>query len=135
MIAAGGGAELASIVRVRCTWGIFWELSGFLTGRGVSLKLKGKIYNACIQSVMVYGSETWPMRVEDQQHLEWTERMMARLMCGVSMRNSISSDELRRRLEFDSVSTVVRHGRLRWFGHVERNTEDDWVKNCQECGD
>ena len=29
MIGAGGGAELASIVRVRCAWGKFWELSGF----------------------------------------------------------------------------------------------------------
>ena len=90
MIGAGGGAELASTVRVRCAWGKFWELSGFLMGRGVSLKIKGKIYKAGVQSVMVYGSETWPMRVEDQQRLERTERMMIRLMCGVSMRDRIS---------------------------------------------
>jgi hypothetical protein len=131
MIGAGGGAELASIVRVRCAWGKFWELSGFLMGRGVPLKIKGKIYKACVQSVMVYGSETWPMRVEDQQRLERTERMMTRLMCGVSMKDRISSDELRRRLGFDSVCIVVRRGRLRWFGHVERKAEDDWVKKCR----
>ena len=131
MIGAGGGADLASTARVRCAWGKFWELSGFLIERGPALKLKGKIYKACVQSVMVYGSETWPMRVEDQQRLERTERMMIRLMCGVSMRDRISSEELRRRLGFDSVSIVVRRGRLRWFGHVERKTEDDWVKKCQ----
>ena len=61
-------------------------------GRGVSFKIKGKIYKVCVQSVMVYGSETWPMRVEDQQRLERAERMMIRLMCGVSMRDRISSD-------------------------------------------
>ena len=57
--------------------------------------------------------------------------MMIRLMCGVSMRDRISSDELRRRLGFDSVCIVVRRGRLRWFGHVERKAEDDWVKKCR----
>ena len=25
---------------------------------------------------------------------------------------------------------IVRRGRLRWFGHVERKADDDWVKKC-----
>ena len=38
--------------------------------RGASLKLKGKIYSACVRSSMIYGSETWLMKVEDKQRLE-----------------------------------------------------------------
>ena len=26
---------------------------------------------------------------------------------------------------------MVRHGRLRWFGHVERKNGDDWVSACR----
>ena len=26
---------------------------------------------------------------------------------------------------------MVRHGRLRWFGHVERKNRDDWVSVCR----
>ena len=26
---------------------------------------------------------------------------------------------------------MVRHGRLRGFGHVERKNEDDWVSACR----
>ena len=26
---------------------------------------------------------------------------------------------------------VVRRGRLRWFGHVERKNGDDWVSACR----
>ena len=63
-IGAGGGAE-ASRARVRCGWAKFRELASILTTRGASLKMKGKIYRSCVQSVMVYGSETWAMRVED----------------------------------------------------------------------
>ena len=25
----------------------------------------------------------------------------------------------------------MRHGRLRWFGHVERKEVDDWVSACR----
>jgi len=31
----------------------------------------------------------------------------------------------------EEVLDVVRRGRLRWFGHVERKEEDDWVSACK----
>ena len=54
-----------------------------LTKRGVSLKLKGKIYDACVQRVLVYG--TWAIKAEDLARLRRAERMMVRRMCGVSL--------------------------------------------------
>ena len=58
MVEAGGGAEDASVARVRCAWGKFRELSPILTKRGASHKIKRKLYRASVQSAMVYGSET-----------------------------------------------------------------------------
>ena len=34
-------------------------------------------------------------------------------------------------LGFQSMAKVVRHGRLRWFGHVERKNGDDWMSACR----
>ena len=93
--------------------------------------MKGKVYSACVQCVMTYGSETWPMRVEDMRRLERAEKMMIRWMCGVTLRNGKSSEEIRNRLGIVSVSDLVRQGRLRWFGHVERKDTDDWVSACR----
>ena len=59
MLSAGGGAEEAAKTRVRSAWGKFNELAPILTKRGASMKLKGRIYDACVQRVLVYGSETW----------------------------------------------------------------------------
>ena len=73
-----GGAEEASRARVRRAWAKFRELSPILTARGASLIVKGKFYRACVQSVLVYGSETWAMKVDDMQRLERTERLMVR---------------------------------------------------------
>jgi hypothetical protein len=61
-----------------------------LITRGASLKLKGKIYSACVRSDMIYGSETWSMRVEDKQRMERTERMMVRHMCDVTLKEKKS---------------------------------------------
>ena len=47
---------------IRAAWGKFNELAPVLTKKGVSLKLNGKIYDACVQSVLVYGIKTWAMR-------------------------------------------------------------------------
>src|SRR3954463_9175112 len=59
VIGRGGGAEEASRARVRCAWGKFRDLRMLLTARGLrgaSLRVKGKIYRACVQRVLVYGS-------------------------------------------------------------------------------
>ena len=56
-----------------------------------------------------------------------TERMMVRWMCGVSLKDRKPSEDLYSLLGIQSVAKVVRHDRLRWFGHVERKNGDDWV--------
>ena len=38
-------------------------------------------------------------------------------MCGVTLKDGKSCEELRQRLGIDSVSDVLRRNRLRWFSH------------------
>ena len=69
------------------------------------------------------------MKVEDRQRLGTAEKMMVRWMCGVTLKNRITSEELRNRLSIEAVTKIVRRSRLRWFGH-ERKADYDWVKKC-----
>ena len=117
MFGAGGGVAKAVRCLVRCAWGKFNELMPILTMKGTSLKVKGKIYKACVQSVMMNGSETWALMVEDTQKLKRTETSMMRRLCGVSLKRHLSNEALRGKLGIDCVSDLVRHSRLRWFGH------------------
>ena len=47
----------------------------------------GKIYTACVQTVLTYGTETWTIKKANLQSLERTERMMMRRMCQVSLKD------------------------------------------------
>jgi len=67
MISAGGGVGKASRMRVKCAWNSFRDLQPILTKRGASLKIKGKIYRACVESVLVHGTETWAMKVDEME--------------------------------------------------------------------
>src|SRR3989442_846438 len=44
---------------------------------------------------------------------------------------STCPNHLRRGLGIVGVDRVVRRGRLRWFGHVERKEAGDWVSKCR----
>ena len=72
MLDAGGGAESSTVTRVS-GWKKFRELLPLLTTKAISLKVKWELYAACVRSVMLYGSETRPIKVEESQRLHRNE--------------------------------------------------------------
>ena len=44
----------------------------------------------------------------------------------------MSNEALRGRLGIDFVSDLVRCSRLRWFGHVVRKEDQQWVSKCMD---
>ena len=75
---------------------------------------------------MLYGSDTWPVKVEDQN-----EMSMLRWMCGVTLRDRLSCEDIRARVGIKSILDMMRQRRLRWYGHVERREDDSWLKKVQ----
>ena len=126
---ADGGCDSAVTARVRSAWKKFREYLLILTGKGFSLKLKGKVHATFVRSCMMHGSETWPMKVEHELKMNHTEMSTIRWMCGVKLNERKKSEELRD-LGLEPVSLMIKKSRLRWFGHVERNDDNDWVKRC-----
>ena len=57
---------------------------------------------------------------------------MVRWICGVKLKDRFPSKELRERLGVDDIALVLQQNRLRWYGHVLRKEDDDWVKKCME---
>jgi len=57
---------------------------------------------------------------------------MVRWMCNVKVKDRVPSKELRERLGIDDIIVILQQNRLRWYGHVRRKEDTDWVKKCLE---
>jgi len=57
---------------------------------------------------------------------------MVRWMCGVKLQDRVPSKELRGRLGLEDIISVLQWNRLRWYGHVLRKEDNDWVKKCMK---
>ena len=94
--------------------------------------LKGRVYVSCVRSNMTYGSETRPLLVDVGLKFERAEMQMIRWMCGISIKDRRTNVELRRLAGVEPITTVIRSGRLRWYGHVMRKGDEDCAKKCME---
>ena len=89
-------------------------------------------YASCVRSTMTYGSETMPLLVDVGLKFQRTYMQMTRWMCGVSMKDRRTSEELRRLVGVEPITTVIRSGSLGWDGHVMMKGVDDCVMKCME---
>ena len=49
----------------------------------------------------------------------------------MSLKDKQYSSHLRGKLGLHDIREVVRKKRLRWYGHVERCGEENWVSRCR----
>ena len=82
----------------------------------------------CARSVLLYGSETWPLSKDDLYRLKRCDYAMLRWICGVRIMQPHSTDNLRRRLQVPCIEEVLRWNRLRLFGHRQRQDDSLWTK-------
>ena len=135
MLSVDGDADAAVEARIRIGWNKFRQLVPLLTNKDVSLIMRGRLYSSCVRSsicCILHGSETWPVRKENVVALQRAGMRMVRWMCGVRLKDRLPSKELRERLGVDDIALILQQNRLRWYGHVLRKDNDDWVKKCME---
>ena len=86
----------------------------------LSLETKITVYNACVLSTLLYGSEAWSIYAEQITRLNTFHLRNSRRTLEVSWRDTVSNEEVLRRCGCDSMHTILTTRRLRWFGHVCR---------------
>ena len=99
-------------------------MSGVLCDRGVSCRMKGKIYKRVVRPVLLYVAETWPVTRAQEKRLEVVEMRMLRCMCGVTRKGKIRNERIRNTVKVGPIEEKIQESRLRWFGHIQRRKED-----------
>jgi len=91
MLSVDGDADAAVEARIRTGWNKFRQLVPLLTNRDISLIRRGRLYSSCVRSSMLHGSETWPVRKENEVALQRAEMRMVRWMCNVKVKERVPS--------------------------------------------
>ena len=89
MLSVDGDADAAVEARIRIGWNkVSRQLVPLLTSRDISLIRRGRLFSSCVRSSMLHGSETWPVRKENEVALQRAEMKMVRWMCNVKVKSS-----------------------------------------------
>ena len=78
-----------------------------------NLTVRGKVFDACVHSALLHGSETWAPTDPDLQRLRRNDRSMIRWVCGVKSHDEISIDLLCARLGIQEMTGALRSKHLR----------------------
>ena len=115
MLCAGGGCKLAIITRCGIACGKIERLLRILTSKHVSLRTRGKVFNACVLSVllhMLHGSEAWAPNAPDLQRLCRNDRSTG--SAGSEMTTKYPRTHCAM-LGVQEVTAALSTRRLRWF--------------------
>ena len=85
-----------------------------------------------IRPTLLYGSETWPMSVKYERRVANTEMRMVRWAMEVSLLEHRRNEEILEEANVEQIATVMRRGRLEWFGQVKRRDETDNIRAVVE---
>ena len=94
----------------------------------MSLKVKMKIFNAIVLSVLMYGATSWALTRTEERRLDTFEMYMLKNIVRVRWDNFVRSIYIRQRLFQSLVFLKLRRARLKWLGHVERMGDERQVK-------
>jgi len=67
-----------------------------------------------------------PKRIAEQ--LRVMQRAMERTVLGISLRDKIRNEKIRRRIEVVDIMKRISEGKWQWVGHVARQNHDSWTK-------
>ena len=84
--------------------------------------IKVRLFLATVESVLLYGSNTWTLTKKLEQQLDGTYTRMLREALNISWRQHMTNEELYKNLQ--NVSKKIAERRLRLAGHCLRHPEE-----------
>jgi hypothetical protein len=97
-ISAGGCVGDEITLRIAKARLAFANLKHLWRRRDKSFSLKGRVYNASVRAVLLYGCESWSLRTEDAQRLSVFDHRCLRSIARVWWQHHIPNDVIRERI-------------------------------------
>ena len=120
-----GGTSVDIQSRLNKARNAFMSLRSVWRSASYSTKTKLRIYQSCVLSTLLYGSECWRMTEQDLSKLASFHTANLRKILRIFWPQKISNDQLLRQTKQEDIRTLVNRRRWRWIGHVMRKASNN----------
>ena len=79
-----------------------------------------KVYQACVLSTLLYGSEAWTLYSRQEHRLNLFYLCCLRRILGITWQDRVSNTKVLALTRIPSMFALLSKRRLRWLGHVSR---------------
>ena len=81
---------------------------------------KMRVYQACVLSTLLYGSESWTLYTRQEGRLNAFHLRSLRKILGITWQDRVPNKDVLARAKIPSMFALLSQRRLRWLGHVVR---------------
>ena len=107
--------------RLALTSAAFGKLQKIWKSASITRATKIQLYETLVKSVVLYGSECWTLKKENEQKILVAEMSWLRQMLGISRIQRIRNKVIREKLgQRETIVQRIQPKKLIWFGHVTR---------------
>ena len=124
----GAGSDIKN--RLNKAKNAFRMLNNMWRSSQNSTKTKLKIYQSCVMSTLLYGSECWRMTESDITKLSVFHTKNLRRILQIFWPGTISNQQLLAHCNQGSMKTITMRRRWRWIGHVMRREQDNITRTA-----
>ncbi|CAG9834409.1 unnamed protein product [Diabrotica balteata] len=94
--------------------------------------LKRKVFDQCVLPGLTFVAETLTLTKAAATKLRVTQRRMERSTLGITLRDRITNEDIRRRTGVTDIIKKIARLKWRWAGHIARMTDGRWKKRLLE---
>ena len=124
----GAGSDIKS--RLSKARNAFTKLDNIWKSSQYSTNTKLRLYQSCVLSTLLYGSECWRMTDSDMNKLSTFHTKNLRRILKIFWPNTISNEQLLARCKQESMGTIIMRRRWRWIGHILRREQGNITRTA-----
>lgn len=128
LMSEDGGAEEDIRSRLGKARRAFAQLNPVWRSKPYGRETKLNIYNTCVLSVLLYGSECWRMTQRDASRLSSFHTTCLRKICRIFWPQTIRNTDLLDITKQEEIMTIITRRRWRWVGHALRRDPSNLVR-------
>lgn len=117
------------LMKARATFGRMWKI---WRSSQIAKKTKLRIFQACIKSVLLYGSETWLVNKKEMYKLQVFVNKCLRIICRIHWPRRIRNEDLWEATGQEPIEKTIKKRKYRWIGHVLRRSPNCIARQALE---